>query len=95
MLAPCSSLCSRLWVVVLQSVAQNYDTANGLGSSFHELIHGVDCPFHTSYLDQAAYVDRDAPLYHPQSICIWEQDTGDPLRRHYTQARSMTLKPKP
>lgn len=75
----------------LQSVTQSYDTSAGLGSNFHELVHGVDCPFHSSYLDQAAYVDRDAPLYHPQSICIWEQDTGSPLRRHYTQVRGNDL----
>lgn len=68
-----------------QSMMQNYDTSNGLGSNFHELVHGVDCPFHSSYLDTVAYVDRDAPLDHPQSVCIWEQDTGSPLRRHYTQ----------
>lgn len=69
----------------VQSVTQSYDTANGLGSSFHELAHGVDCPFHASFLDSAAFVDRDSPLLHPQSICIWEQDTGSPLWRHYTQ----------
>ncbi|EIE26972.1 amine oxidase catalytic domain-containing protein [Coccomyxa subellipsoidea C-169] len=68
-----------------QSVTQSYDTANGLGSGFHELVHGVDCPFHASYLDSAAFVDRDSPLLHPQSICVWEQDSGRPLWRHYTQ----------
>lgn len=72
-------------------MTQTYDTANGLGSSFHELVHGVDCPFHASYLDAAAFVDRDAPLMHPQSICVWEQDTGNPLWRHYTQVRSHGL----
>ena len=73
--------------VSAQSITQLYDTSNGLGSNFHELVHGVDCPWHAAYLDQAAFVDRDAPHYHPQSLCIWEQDTGIPLRRHYTQAR--------
>ena len=71
-----------------QSMMQNYDTSSGLGSNFHELAHGVDCPFHSSYLDTVAYMDRDAPLQHPQSVCIWEQDTGSPLRRHYTQVDS-------
>ena len=66
-----------------QSMMQNYDTSSGLGSNFHELVHGVDCPFHSSYLDTVAYMDRDAPLQHPHSVCIWEQDTGSPLRRHY------------
>ena len=68
---------------------QNYDTSSGLGSNFHELAHGVDCPFHSSYLDTVAYMDRDAPLQHPKSVCIWEQDTGSPLRRHYTQVNSL------
>ncbi|CAK0783467.1 hypothetical protein CVIRNUC_006666 [Coccomyxa viridis] len=68
-----------------QSMIQNYDTSNGLGTNYHELVQGVDCPFHSSYLDTVAYMDRDAPLDHPQSVCIWEQETGDPLRRHYTQ----------
>lgn len=72
-----------------QSMMQNYDTSSGLGSNFHELVHGVDCPFHSSYLDTVAYMDRDAPLQHPQSVCIWEQDTGSPLRRHYTQVKSL------
>ena len=69
----------------LQSMIQNYDTSNGLGTNYHELVQGVDCPFHSSYLDTVAYMDRDAPLDHPQSVCIWEHDTGNPLRRHYTQ----------
>ena len=77
--------------IAAQSMTQTYDTANGLGSSFHELVHGVDCPFHASYLDSAAFVDRDAPLMHPQSICVWEQDTGNPLWRHYTQVLSHGL----
>ena len=69
----------------LQSTMQNYDTSNGLGTNYHELAHGVDCPFHAAYLNTVAYMDRDSPLDHPNSICIWEQDTGNPLRRHYTQ----------
>ena len=84
----CRCVLLLLLLLLLQSLAQLYDTASGLGSNFHELVHGVDCPFHASYLDAAAFVDRDAPLYHPQSICVWEQDTGRPLRRHYTQVRA-------
>ncbi|CAL5220606.1 g2648 [Coccomyxa viridis] len=68
-----------------QSTMQNYDTSNGLGTNYHELAHGVDCPFHAAYLNTVAYMDRDSPLDHPNSICVWEQDTGNPLRRHYTQ----------
>ena len=79
------SLCASLRA---QSNTLSYDTANGLGSGFHELVHGVDCPWHASFLDQAAFVDRDSPQEHPQSLCLWEQDTGIPLRRHYTQART-------
>lgn len=79
----------------MQSLDQAYDTANGLGSSFHELVQGVDCPFHASYLDTAAYVDRDSPLLHPQSICVWEQDTGRPLWRHYTQVHNSNPSPYP
>ena len=73
--------------MLVQSMIQNYDTSNGLGTNYHELVQGVDCPFHSSYLDTVAYMDRDAPLDHPQSVCIWEQDTGNPLRRHYTQVK--------
>ena len=64
---------------------QNYDTSSGLGANYHELAHGVDCPFHAAYLNTVAYMDRDSPLDHPNSICVWEQDTGSPLHRHYTQ----------
>ncbi len=77
----------------VQSLDQTYETAGGLGSSFHELVQGVDCPFHASYLDTAAYVDRDSPLLHPQSICVWEQDTGRPLWRHYTQVTNPDPQP--
>ena len=45
----------------------------------------MDCPFHAVYLNTVAYMDRDSPLDHPNSICVWEQDTGSPLHRHYTQ----------
>ena len=67
---------------------QNYDTSSGLGANYHELAHGVDCPFHAAYLNTVAYMDRDSPLDHPNSICIWEQDTGSPLHRHYTQVNN-------
>uniref|UniRef100_A0A6T5TPM3 Amine oxidase n=1 Tax=Chlamydomonas chlamydogama TaxID=225041 RepID=A0A6T5TPM3_9CHLO len=59
------------------------DHSWGMGPSHHELVHGVDCPLTASYLDQWHHWDSDAPFKLPNSICIFEQNTNSPYRRHY------------
>ena len=71
-----------------QSLAQQYQSAGGLGASMHELVAGVDCPPTAAFLDTAMLFDSTGPITRPRALCVFELATGTPLRRHYTQARA-------
>ena len=45
----------------MQSMMQNHDTSNGLGTNRYELAHGSHCPFFPAYLECVAYLDEDLP----------------------------------
>ncbi|KAK7480931.1 hypothetical protein BaRGS_00027842, partial [Batillaria attramentaria] len=53
------------------------------GSSF-ELVPGVDCPATSHFVDSFHFFDSGSPRRYKNSICIFELNTGTPLRRHYT-----------
>lgn len=81
-------VCGRILSVgSAQSLAQQYQSAGGLGAGMHELVAGVDCPPTAAFLDTAMLFDSTGPITRPRSICVFELATGTPLRRHYTQAR--------
>ncbi|KAL4660474.1 primary amine oxidase, liver isozyme-like [Arapaima gigas] len=60
------------------------DSSIGIGRFAHELVRGVDCPYTAEYVDTYRYIDTSAPQRFRNSICIFEHDTGRPLRRHFS-----------
>lgn len=62
----------------------NYvDAAWNMGSMTFELMRGVDCPNTATFFDVLHFVGRNYPAKYKNAICVFEQDMGIPLRRHY------------
>ncbi|XP_060921685.1 primary amine oxidase, liver isozyme-like [Labrus mixtus] len=59
------------------------DTSFGIGRFAHELTRGVDCPYDATYIDTYRYIDVPAPVRYRNSICVFEHNMGQPLRRHF------------
>lgn len=59
------------------------DSSIGIGRFAHELVRGVDCPHEATFVDTYRYIDVPRPTKHKSSICIFEHNTGQPLRRHF------------
>ncbi|XP_068193461.1 retina-specific copper amine oxidase [Antennarius striatus] len=59
------------------------DSSIGIGRFAHELVRGVDCPHIATYVDTYRYIDTKAPMRFRNSICIFEHNMGQPLRRHF------------
>ncbi|KAI9534083.1 hypothetical protein NQZ68_016801 [Dissostichus eleginoides] len=60
------------------------DSSIGIGRFAHELVRGVDCPYEASYVDTYRYIDVPKPVRFRNSICIFEHNMGQPLRRHFS-----------
>ncbi|XP_006006015.3 amine oxidase [copper-containing] 3 isoform X2 [Latimeria chalumnae] len=60
------------------------DGSFGFGRCSYEMVRGVDCPYTATYLDTYYFFDTDGPVRSKNSICIFEQNIGLPLRRHYS-----------
>ncbi|KAG8006745.1 Primary amine oxidase [Nibea albiflora] len=60
------------------------DSSIGIGRFAHELARGVDCPYEATYVDTYRYIDVQAPVRYRNSICIFEHNMGQPLRRHFS-----------
>ncbi|XP_056143718.1 retina-specific copper amine oxidase [Lampris incognitus] len=59
------------------------DSSIGIGRFAHELVRGVDCPYDATYVTTYRYIDVAAPIRFSNSICIFEYNLGQPLRRHF------------
>jgi primary-amine oxidase len=59
------------------------DTSYGIGTSTWNLVDGFDCPAHATYLNTTFYIS-ETTYTHPNSLCLFEYDTGYPLQRHLT-----------
>lgn len=59
------------------------DSSIGIGRFAHELVRGVDCPYEATYVDTYRYIDAPKPVRYRNSICIFEHNMGQPLRRHF------------
>jgi primary-amine oxidase len=55
----------------------------GLGLLASPLKAGIDCPTYATFLASTMNDDKGAPDERPNSICIFERNTGDPAWRHY------------
>ncbi|CAB1460813.1 unnamed protein product [Pleuronectes platessa] len=60
-----------------------FDSSIGIGRFAHELVRGVDCPYAATYVDTYRYIDVPVPVRFRNSICIFEHNMGQPLRRHF------------
>nr|XP_029135245.1 primary amine oxidase, liver isozyme-like [Labrus bergylta] len=58
------------------------DSNFGIGRFAHELTRGVDCPYDATYIDTYRYIDVPAPVRYHNSICVFEHNMGQPLRRY-------------
>ncbi|XP_068434403.1 primary amine oxidase, liver isozyme-like [Clinocottus analis] len=61
------------------------DGSLGIGKHAYELVKGVDCPNSATYIDTFHYLDTGVPRRLRNSICVFEHDTGRPLRRHFSE----------
>lgn len=60
------------------------DTSIGVGRFAHQLVRGVDCPYEAAYITTYRYIDAPNPIKFEDSICIFEHNLGQPLRRHFS-----------
>ncbi|XP_072105876.1 retina-specific copper amine oxidase isoform X1 [Mobula birostris] len=64
-------------------MAKFLDSSYGIGSFSNELVKGVDCPYTATFVDTLHFMNSDKPVLISNSICIFEQNRGIPLRRHF------------
>ena len=55
----------------------------GLGLLASPLKPDIDCPSYAVFLNATLNDDRGEPFERPNSICIFERATGDPIWRHF------------
>ncbi|XP_044154183.1 membrane primary amine oxidase-like isoform X1 [Bufo gargarizans] len=60
----------------------------GIGRSIFQLVRGIDCPYLATFIDTHYLLDSDSPVLNKGSICIFELNTGIPLRRHFSSLGS-------
>lgn len=61
------------------------DGSFGIGRLTHSLVRGVDCPYSATYLDVCFLAQAQRPIVTRDALCVFEQATGTPLRRHYSR----------
>lgn len=54
-----------------------------MGAKTFELVGGVDCPETSKFFDVVHFVDTDQPQVIKNAVCVFEMDSGIPLRRHF------------
>ncbi|XP_041647372.1 membrane primary amine oxidase-like isoform X2 [Cheilinus undulatus] len=63
-------------------LSEYLDSSMSIGARVNELVRGVDCPYSATYIDTFHFMDTGAPQHLRNSICVFEHDMGQPLRRH-------------
>ena len=54
------------------------DSHWGIGASYRELLHGIDCPLNAAYMDTVTwYKGNERPVFHKNSVCVFEMDLGE------------------
>lgn len=54
-----------------------------MGAKTFELVGGVDCPETSEFFDVVHFVDTEQPQAIKNALCVFEMDSGIPLRRHF------------
>lgn len=67
----------------LQMFTEYLDTSWGMGHTVFELVRGVDCPESATFIDLVHHVDSPRPRRMKNAVCVFEYNTGIPLRRHF------------
>ncbi|KAF4787460.1 hypothetical protein TURU_169904 [Turdus rufiventris] len=65
------------------------DGSFGLGRYTSPLVPGVDCPYLATFVDTHSLSDSLRPQKRKASLCIFEQNLGSPLRRHYSNLQAL------
>ncbi|KAM9368872.1 amine oxidase [copper-containing] 3-like [Phaethornis superciliosus] len=65
------------------------DGSFGIGRYTSPLVRGVDCPYVATYLDVHYLAHSQVPRVSKNALCIFEQNLGSPLRRHYSNLQSL------
>ncbi|XP_037266964.1 retina-specific copper amine oxidase isoform X2 [Falco rusticolus] len=65
------------------------DGSFGIGHYTSPLVRGVDCPYSATYVDTHSLSGTLRPSKRKASLCIFEQNLGSPLRRHYSNLQSL------
>ncbi|XP_062611669.1 putative amine oxidase [copper-containing] [Saccostrea cucullata] len=69
--------------------ANFFDSVVLIGNNIQTLVPGVDCPSHATFADSRFMSETsDMPVVKENSICVFEQNTGTPLRRHFVADHS-------
>ncbi|XP_070610231.1 amine oxidase [copper-containing] 3-like [Erythrolamprus reginae] len=67
---------------------RSMDMVFGFGSRMYTLTQGVDCPYLATYLDVHSFLDTSSPTIHKKAMCIFEQNSELPVRRHFESIQS-------
>ncbi|XP_010158303.1 PREDICTED: LOW QUALITY PROTEIN: membrane primary amine oxidase-like, partial [Eurypyga helias] len=65
------------------------DGSFGIGRYTSPLVRGVDCPYFATYLDVHYLAHSQVSRVTRSALCIFEQNLGSPLRRHYSNLQSL------
>ncbi|NWZ54237.1 AOC3 oxidase, partial [Haliaeetus albicilla] len=65
------------------------DGSFGIGRYTSPLVRGVDCPYLATYLDVHYLAHSQVSRISKSALCIFEQNLGSPLRRHYSNLQSL------
>lgn len=73
----------------VQSQTTYFDSQGGLGALLVPLVKGYDCPSYATYLN-ATWSEVETSKTQINAICLFEYDTGYPIRRHSSPALNYT-----
>ncbi|XP_040473655.1 membrane primary amine oxidase-like isoform X2 [Falco naumanni] len=65
------------------------DGSFGIGHYTSPLVRGVDCPYLATYRDVHYLAHSQVSRVSKSALCIFEQNLGSPLRRHYSNLQSL------
>ncbi|XP_063417751.1 putative amine oxidase [copper-containing] isoform X2 [Mytilus trossulus] len=68
----------------MQAMANYLDSVGLLGSRAQGLVPGVDCPKDATFVGTTLLVESDGPFSYENVFCLFEYNTGMPLRRHHS-----------
>lgn len=67
--------------------ADYVDSVALIGARARSLVSGTDCPSHSTYLSTNHAIEAsDEPLTIDRAFCVFEHNTGRPLRRHLSSS---------